>query len=158
MFYVLLWLYFGIFTLYMSKIENGMSFMSLVVKNPFRNKTRSALAIVGIAIGIMVIVALGMVTAGLESSTTSTLKAGSAEITVSQEGAGTGSGSISESKIAEIEKLAGVKSTAGALRVNANLPSSSTTTGGLPDPGTGGMGGFSVTGIDSSKLNLVGID
>ncbi len=142
----------------MSKIENGMSFMSLVVKNPFRNKTRSALAIVGIAIGIMVIVALGMVTAGLESSTTSTLKAGSAEITVSQEGAGTGSGSISESKVAEIEKLAGVKSTAGALRVNANLPSSSTTTGGLPDPGTGGMGGFSVTGIDSSKLSLVGID
>jgi putative ABC transport system permease protein len=86
------------------------------------------------------------------------LKAGSAEITVSQEGAGTGSGSISENKIAEIEKLAGVKSTAGALRVNANLPSSSSTTGGLPNPGTGGMGGLSVTGIDSSKLSLVGID
>ena len=135
-----------------------MSFMSLVVKNPFRNKTRSALAIIGIAIGIMVIVALGMVTGGLESSTTSTLKAGSAEITVSQEGAGTGSGSISEIKIAEIEKLAGVKSTAGALRVNANLASSGSTGGGVPDPSSGMGGGFSVTGIDSSKLSLVGID
>ena len=63
-----------------------MSFLSLVVKNPFRNKTRSALAIVGISIGIIVIVALGMVTGGLESSTQSTLKAGAAEITVMQTG------------------------------------------------------------------------
>ena len=61
-----------------------MSFLSLVVKNPFRNKTRSSLAIVGIAIGIMVIVALGMVTGGLKNSTQSTLKAGAAEITVVQ--------------------------------------------------------------------------
>ncbi len=66
--------------------ESCMSFLSLVVKNPFRNKTRSSLAIVGIAIGIMVIVALGMVTGGLKNSTQSTLKAGAAEVTVVQAG------------------------------------------------------------------------
>ncbi len=81
-----------------------MSFLSLVVKNPFRNKTRSSLAIVGIAIGIMVIVALGMITGGLENSTQSTLKAGAAEITVSQAGS-TGmesSGLINETLCADI--------------------------------------------------------
>mgnify|MGYP001076416248 FL=1 len=42
-----------------------MSYLKLILKNPFRNKTRGALATVGIAIGIMVIVALGSVTGGL---------------------------------------------------------------------------------------------
>ena len=57
-----------------------MSFLSLMIKNPFRNKTRAFLAIVGIAIGIATIVALGMVTGGLQTATQSTLKAGAAEI------------------------------------------------------------------------------
>ena len=61
-----------------------MSYLTLILKNPFRNKTRGALSIIGIAIGIMVIVALGMVTGGLKASTTTTLNAGAAEITVLQ--------------------------------------------------------------------------
>ena len=56
-----------------------MSYLKLILKNPFRNKTRSSFAIIGIALGIMVIVALGMVTGGLETSTQSTLKSGAAE-------------------------------------------------------------------------------
>lgn len=59
-----------------------MSFLSLVVKNPFRNKTRSALAVIGIAIGIATIVALGIITDGLKSSTEETLKAGGADFTI----------------------------------------------------------------------------
>ena len=46
-----------------------MSFLSLIVKNPFRNKTRTVLAVVGIAIGIATIVALGIITDGLKVST-----------------------------------------------------------------------------------------
>ena len=133
-----------------------MSFLSLVVKNPFRNKTRSSLAIVGIAIGIMVIVALGMITGGLENSTQSTLKAGAAEITVSQAGStGIGSsGSINQTYVADILSLSGVKSTAGILRT------SNTTTGSTNSNNTqGGFGGgLSITGIDSDKLSLMSVD
>ena len=133
-----------------------MSFLSLVVKNPFRNKTRSSLAIVGIAIGIMVIVALGMITGGLENSTQSTLKAGAAEITVSQAGS-TGiesSGSINQTYVTDILSLSGVKSTAGILR--ASNTTTATTSSNSSQGGFGG--GLSITGIDSDKLSLMSVD
>ena len=133
-----------------------MSFLSLVVKNPFRNKTRSSLAIVGIAIGIMVIVALGMITGGLENSTQSTLKAGAAEITVSQAGS-TGiesSGSINQTYATDLLSLSGVKSTAGILR--ASNTTTATTSSNSTQGGFGG--GLSITGIDSDKLSLMGVD
>jgi len=126
-----------------------------MIKNPFRNRTRATLAIIGIAIGIATIVALGMVTGGLQSSTQSTLKAGSAEITVTKIGSGnfgSSGGILDESLITDLENTNGVKDTAGILRVNSNV---STPSGGS---GFGSMGGFLVNGIDSSKLALVGID
>jgi putative ABC transport system permease protein len=147
-----------------------MSFLSLVVKNPFRNKTRSALAIIGIAIGIMVIVALGMVTGGLKTSTQSTLKAGGAEITVVQTGASgfETTASINETRVADILKLNGVKDTAGTLRATNNTASSLNTSASQGQssssgaPGTSGPPGFSgnfyITGIDLSKLSLASID
>jgi putative ABC transport system permease protein len=132
-----------------------MSFFTLMIKNPFRNRTRATLAIIGIAIGIATIVALGMVTGGLQSSTQSTLKAGSAEITVTKIGSGnfgSSGGILDESLITDLKNTNGVKDTAGILRVNSNV---STSSGGS---GFGSMGGFLVNGIDSSKLALVGID
>jgi putative ABC transport system permease protein len=126
-----------------------MSFSSLIVKNPFRNKTRAFLAIVGIAIGIATIVALGMVTSGLQTATQSTLKAGAAEISVTQTGSNTfesGGGTLNESLATDLKNISGVKDTAGVLRANANTTGAST------------FGGLSVNGIDSSKLNLYGID
>jgi putative ABC transport system permease protein len=133
-----------------------MSFLSLVVKNPFRNKTRSSLAIVGIAIGIMVIVALGMITGGLENSTQSTLKAGSAEITVSQAGSSDmqSGQTINQTYVADILPLSGVKSTAGILRAT------NTSSGGSSSSSSqaGGFSGLSITGVDSDKLSLLGVD
>lgn len=126
-----------------------------MIKNPFRNRTRATLAIIGITIGIATIVALGMVTGGLQSSTQSTLKAGSAEITVTKIGSGnfgSSGGILDESLITDLKNTNGVKDTAGILRVNSNV---STSSGGS---GFGSMGGFLVNGIDSSKLALVGID
>jgi putative ABC transport system permease protein len=126
-----------------------MSFLSLIVKNPFRNKTRAVLAIVGIAIGIATIVALGMVTGGLQTATQSTLKAGAAEISVTQTGANTfesGGGTLNESLATDLKNISGVKDTAGVLRANANTTGAST------------FGGLPVNGIDSSKLSLEGID
>ncbi len=132
-----------------------MNYFGLIVKNPFRNKTRTALAIVGIAVGIMVIVALGLVTSGLQSSTQSTLKAGSAEITVSQAGLsnqpGSSSGSINASRVADIKNIEGVKDTAGILITTVNLD------GGVSSDQAFGPGGLSIIGIESSKLNLEGI-
>lgn len=135
-----------------------MSFLSLVVKNPFRNKTRSSLAIVGIAIGIMVIVALGMITGGLENSTQSTLKAGSAEITVSQAGSSDiqSGQTINQSYVNDLLPLSGVKSTAGILRAT-NTSSGGSSLSSNTSQG-GGFGGLSITGIDSDKLSLLGID
>lgn len=126
-----------------------------MIKNPFRNRTRATLAIIGIAIGIATIVALGMVTGGLQSSTQSILKAGSAEITVTKIGSGnfgSSGGVLDESLVTDLKNTNGVKDTAGILRVNSNV---STSSGGS---GFGSMGGFLVNGIDSSKLALVGID
>ncbi|MEN6592857.1 MAG: ABC transporter permease [Methanobacterium sp.] len=124
-----------------------------MIKNPFRNRTRATLAIIGIAIGIATIVALGMVTGGLQSSTQSTLKAGSAEITVTKIGNfGSSGGVMDESMVTDLKNTNGVKDTAGILRINSNV---STSSGGS---GFGSMGGFLVNGIDSSKLALVGID
>lgn len=126
-----------------------MNYIGLIVKNPFRNKTRSSLAIIGIAIGIATIVALGLITGGLKASTENTLKSGGAEITVIQSGtSGFQSGSINESRVADIKNIDGVKDATGILRTSANVEGSPSS----------GFGGFSVSGIDSSKLNLVGID
>lgn len=137
-----------------------MSFLSLVVKNPFRNKTRSSLAIVGIAIGIMVIVALGMVTGGLKTSTQSTLKAGSAEITAIQTGSnsfGSG-GTLNESLSTDLLSINGVKDTAGILRASNTSTTASTSTSNSSQGGGFGAGGVTITGIDEGKLSLVGID
>ena len=137
-----------------SKREIYMSFLSLVVKNPFRNKTRSSLAIVGIAIGIMVIVALGMVTGGLKASTQSTLKAGAAEITVVQTGStsfGSG-GTLNQTLVADLLPISGVKDTAGILRasntstISSSASSSSQTSFGPPGAGV------SITGIETGKV------
>ena len=126
-----------------------MNYIGLIIKNPFRNKTRTSLAIIGIAIGIATIVALGLITGGLKASTENTLKSGGAEITVIQAGtSGFESGTIDESRVDDIKNISGVKDDAGILRTSASTPGSTTS----------GFGGFMVSGINSSKLNLVGID
>ncbi len=136
-----------------------MSFISLMVKNPFRNRTRATLAIVGIAIGIATIVALGMLTSGLTAATTTTLKAGAAEITVTPYvssgggtritfGSGTGlGGTMNESYATDLQNISGVQNTAGILSETANVTGVSLMGGGL-----------SVNGMDSNELSLEGID
>jgi putative ABC transport system permease protein len=131
-----------------------MSFLKLILKNPFRNRARALLAIIGIAIGIATIVALGMVTSGLQNSTQSTLKAGSAEVTVTKIGSGSfgsSGGTMDESLITDLKNISGVKDTAGILRVTANI------TGTSGGGGFGSMGGLMVSGIDQDKLALVGV-
>ena len=60
-----------------------MSFLKFIVKNPFRRKTSAFLSIVGIAIGIIVIVALGGITDGLVNTFEDTIHAGGADFQIS---------------------------------------------------------------------------
>jgi len=135
-----------------------MSYLKLILKNPFRNKTRSSFAIIGITLGIMVIVALGMVTGGLETSTQSTLKSGAAEITVVQTGSSVGSGSINETRVNDVQSLSGVNEVAGTLSAINRSTTSASSSNNILSLQDAGNGGFTVTGIDSDKLSLVGVD
>jgi putative ABC transport system permease protein len=105
-------------------------------------------------------VALGMVTGGLKNSTQSTLKAGAAEITVMQTGSNTfgSGGTINESTAADILNLSGVKDTTGVLRATNTSTSLATSSSNSSQSSFGPGGGLSITGIDASKLSLLGID
>lgn len=59
-----------------------MSFLKLILKNPFRSKSRAILAIIGIGIGIATIIALGAMTEGMIAGVDETLHAGGTDFTV----------------------------------------------------------------------------
>ena len=59
-----------------------MSFLKFIIKNPFRRKNSAILAIVGICIGIVVIVALGGITNGLVSTFEETVHAGGSDFSI----------------------------------------------------------------------------
>ena len=121
------------------------------MKNPFRNKTRSFLAIVGIAIGIATIVALGLITASLEDSTETTLKDGSAEITVTKIGSsmGSSSGNLNESYVDKLSEIDGVEKTAGLL---------DTTIIDTTSDRESSRYGYSLYGAKRDDLDIVGIN
>lgn len=128
-----------------------MNIIGLIFKNPFRNKTRSFLAIIGIAIGIATIVALGMITASLEDSTETTLKEGAAEITAMKVGSGMGSSSsnLNESYVKNLSEVDGVNKTAGMLESSVALKS---------DDGESRLGGYSLYGAQPEDLDIIGIN
>ncbi|MBE6494624.1 MAG: ABC transporter permease [Methanosphaera stadtmanae] len=128
-----------------------MNYFKLILKNPFRNKTRSLLAIIGIAIGIATIVALGLITASLEDSTETTLKDGSAEITATKIGSsmGTSSGNLNESYVEKLSQIDGVEKTTGLLETNV-IDTNSTS--------ESSRYGFSLYGANASDLDIVGIN
>ncbi|WP_461436070.1 ABC transporter permease [Methanosphaera sp.] len=128
-----------------------MNYFKLILKNPFRNKTRSLLAIIGIAIGIATIVALGLITASLEDSTETTLKEGSAEITATKIGSSmaSSSGNLNESYVEELSKIDGVEKTAGMLESTVIDTSKRSDTSRY---------GFNLYGAKTDDLSIVGIN
>ncbi len=129
-----------------------MRFISLIIKNPFRNKTRSFLSIVGIAIGIATIVALGLITTGMEQSVQTTMNEGAAEITVTNI-TSIGAGTIDSNFTEELANMTNVTRTAAVLSAtDQNFVDMAKS----PD-------GYSMSdstrfyGINLSDLDLVGI-
>jgi putative ABC transport system permease protein len=124
-------------------------FIDMAIKNIWRQKTRSALTIVGIMIGIAAIVALGSISEGLRILIEKNLQQASGMITVLQKSDGSlftaiARSRISEAQLEEISKVSGVKDATGIIMRGAYLE---------------GGGGFSepdlfFTGIDPSKIDM----
>lgn len=95
-----------------------MSFISLIFKNPFRNKSRALLAIVGIGIGIATIIALGAITAGLTTTLDDTLHEGGSDFSIlskEADSSGTpyGTATIDEEWVDKVQNISGVKNVEG---------------------------------------------
>ena len=153
-----------------------MKFRNLIIKNIFRNKSRSLLAVFGIAIGVAAVVGLGLVTDNLSASTQKALTAGAADFSVisgtSDGGSGPSGGGgpsggfggqqlINQTKVTEIQQISGVGNATGVLRTNIDLSSNSTNSSSSNTTGesAGAQGNFrmnmfSVIGIDSSDLSM----
>ena len=134
--------------------RDSIKSISLILKNPFRNKTRSALSIIGIAIGIATIVALGLITTGMENSVQSTFNDVGAEITVSNSTmVGGSSALLDESLIEDLKNVSGVIDATGTLSVTDTSEFS-----GSMEEGPSSMGMVSINGLYPDKLNLMSID
>ena len=124
-----------------------MSFLKLLLKNPFRNKSRALLAIIGIGIGIATIVALGAITAGLTQTMDDTLRAGGSDFSISgktdtESTSPFGTSTISEDWIGKIKNISGVKDAEG---VYIGMVSTSKSPY------------FIIIGIDPSNVNYDGV-
>ena len=89
-----------------------MSFLKFILKNPFRRKNSAILSIVGIAIGIIVIVALGGITEGLVNTFEDTVHAGGADFQISGKETGDsayGTNTIDASWTDKIANVSGVE-------------------------------------------------
>ena len=127
-----------------------MRYITLILKNPFRNKTRTALSVIGIAIGIATIVALGLITDGLDESIQTTLNSGGAEITVTGAiDSEANTKDINTSYLDTLANISGVNETAGLLRIQEI---------NLDDMMNGEQTSITAYGIDRDKLDLVGIE
>ena len=124
-----------------------MKFRSLILKNIFRNKSRSILAVIGIAIGVAAVVGLGLVTDDLTESAQNALTAGAADFSVinstnSPEGSGGPGGFgnnqlINQTATSQIQQTAGVESAVGVLRTSTNLGNNTTRTSNSSSSGFG---------------------
>ena len=127
-----------------------MRYITLILKNPFRNKTRTALSVIGIAIGIATIVALGLITDGLDESIQTTLNSGGAEITVTGAiDSEANTKDINTSYLDTLANIRGVNETAGLLRIQEI---------DLEGMMQGERTSITAYGIDKDKLDLVGIE
>jgi len=116
--------------------------IDLALKNILRQKSRTIITLVGIAIGIAAIVSLGSISTGLRVMVSEQLEQVSGQITVYEKSDAMFFQAISESRISEsvldeIESIDGVKDTAPIIMEIGYLPG--TTGFGQPDIYYGGV-------------------
>lgn len=111
------------------------------------------MSIIGIAIGITTIVALGLITTGMEDSVQSSLNDVAAEITVSNSSTvGTNAGMISMDVVDEIRNRSGVTDTAGELTATEMDMDKL-----MSQDSDSGRSFTNILGLDPDKLYMVGI-
>ncbi len=93
-----------------------MSFLSLIVKNLLRQPVRTGLTVLGISIGITTVVALGVITAGLKSTSGELITAGGSDFLVAQQGtADLSFSTVSEADWQAVSRMPGVAQAIGVL-------------------------------------------
>lgn len=94
----------------------SVTFTGLIVRNLLRQRTRSALTLLGISLGITTVVALGCITAGMKDAAGSLASSGGADFMVAQAGASDLSFSrLPEAKVAEVAQVRGVAQAHGVV-------------------------------------------
>ena len=104
-----------------------MSFAALIARNVFTRKLRSSLTGVAVAIGIMTVVALGVLTHSLRVTAISVLRTGDADFTVAQKGVSdVVYSALDDSQLESLKSYPGVESVVGvliaAVKLDANHP------------------------------------
>src|SRR5512143_3516742 len=96
---------------------------NFIFKNLFRRKTRTLLTVLGIAVGVSMIVALGAIGEGLRTGYVSMFGGSGADLTLMQKGSYdiTMSG-VDEQAIADIAAVPGVKEATGMIVGNISAP------------------------------------
>src|SRR5690349_7592977 len=93
-----------------------MSFFALTLRNFVRQRLRTALTVLGIAVGITTVVALGVVTGGLRNAIGSVARGGGADFMVAQKGAADFSLSVvTQPDASAVARVPGVASTTRVL-------------------------------------------
>ena len=92
-----------------------MTFFGLMLYNVNAHKLRALLTAGAVAIGVMAVLALGVLTTSLRTSATQILEVGKADFTIIQKGTDPLSSAIQTRDLDEMAKLKGIKSLVGAL-------------------------------------------
>ena len=100
-----------------------MTFVGLIRHNVAAHKLRAALTAFAVAIGVMAVLALGVLTTSLESTATQILKVGNADFSVAQKHQDLLNSNIQQDDIAAMAKVPGVASVVGA---RSSRPTSTT--------------------------------
>jgi putative ABC transport system permease protein len=93
-----------------------VTFSSLVFRNLLRQRMRTLLTVIGIAVGITIVVALGTITGGLRQTVGGWLELGGADFVVARKGSADFSFStVSDREWAQLDALDGVDRSTGVL-------------------------------------------
>ncbi len=93
-----------------------MSFIGLIAKNLARQPVRAVLTLVGITLGITTVVALGVITAGLQDTAGAFVRSGGADFLVAQEGAADMTlSTVAEERLDDLAGVEGVEEVYGAF-------------------------------------------
>lgn len=93
-----------------------MSFLWLIGHNVWSKKVRSGLTALAVAVGVLAVVALGIVTDSIRTTAAGVLRVGAADFTVAQQGVNDIlESALTEDQLATIKEIPGVRSAVGVL-------------------------------------------